>query len=306
MGVEGSGSDLPAKPADATRRGRKAKPCGKDGFSAQHAVRPPAVSRFTAKVGPMWKKLRITTLLLVLATVALNTWRGQQQVRDWTHTIQIAIFPINGDGSPATAHLIAGLQDEDFRDIEAFLSEQAHAYGVSNPRPVLVSLQPALNQQPPPSPVSKNMLATMLWSLKLRYWAWRQPDGVPRAHIRAFVIFRDSDSTGGRVPDSHGLSKGRIAISNVHIARTMLHSNRVIITHEILHTMGATDKYGPDLQPQYPQGYAEPEASPRLPQRFCEIMAGRTPVSANEARIPESLAECVIGPQTAREIGMTR
>lgn len=254
----------------------------------------------------MWKKLRIALLLLILLTVALNTWRAQQQVRDWTHTIQIAVFPINGDGSPATARRIASLDEEDFKDIEAFLGEQAHAYGVNNPRPVLVSLQPPLNQLPPPQPVRRNALDIIIWSLKLRYWAWRQPDGVPRAHIRAFVIFWDSEATGGRVPDSHGLSKGRIAISNVHIARNMLRTNRVVITHEILHTMGASDKYGLDLQPQFPEGYAEPEASPRYPQRFCEIMAGRTPVSARETTMPDSLAECVIGNQTAREIGMTR
>lgn len=254
----------------------------------------------------MWKKLRITLLLLVLATVALNTWRGQQQVRDWTHTIQIAIFPINGDGSPATARLIASLREEDFKDIEAFLDEQAHAHGIDNPRPALVSLQPALRESPPPQPPRHNALDTVLWSLKLRYWAWRQPNGVPRAHIRAFVIFRDSDATGGRVPDSHGLSKGQIAISNVHIARNMQYTNRVVIAHEILHTMGATDKYGANLQPIFPEGYAEPEASQRYPQRFCEIMAGRTPISAHEAAMPESLAECVIGAQTAREIGMLR
>ncbi len=253
----------------------------------------------------MWKKLRITVLLLILASVALNTWRGQQQVRDWSHTIQIAIFPINGDGREATARRIASLKTEDFRDIEEFLAEQAHAHGISNPRPAMVSLQPALNSLPPAAPSQHNAFDIVLWSLKLRYWAWRQPAGSPRAHIRAFVIFHDSDSTGGRVPDSHGLSKGLIALSNVHVARNMQHTNRVVIAHEILHTMGATDKYGADLLPRYPEGYAAPAAEPRTPQRFCEIMAGRTPVSATEARMPESLSECVIGAETAREIGMT-
>ncbi len=253
----------------------------------------------------MWKKLRITLLLLVLATVALNTWRGQQQVRDWSHTIQIAIFPINGDGSEASARRIASLRPEDFRDIEDFLAEQAHAHGVDNPRPALVSLQPALASPPPAAPKSRSALDAVIWSLKLRYWAWRQPDGMPKANIRAFVIFHDSDANGGLVPDSHGLAKGRIAISNVHTARNMQHTNRVVIAHEILHTMGATDKYGPDLLPRFPEGYAEPDANPRMPQRFCELMAGRTPVSVSEARMPESLSECVIGPVTAREIGMT-
>ncbi|NSL55517.1 zinc metalloprotease [Uliginosibacterium aquaticum] len=252
----------------------------------------------------MWKKLRIAILLFILATVGLNAWRAHAQTRDWSKTLQVSIFPLNGDGSPAAAARIARLQEEDFKDIEAFFTEQAQAHGVSNPRPLRVSLQPALSALPPAAPMQRSGLDVLLWSLKLRYWAWQQPDGVPRAHVRAFVIFWDSDANGGRVPDSHGLAKGQIAISNVHSTRAMQHSNNVVIAHEILHTMGATDKYGPDLRPQYPAGFAEPDANPRYPQRLCEIMAGRTPVSETELEIPRSLAECLIGPLTAQEVGM--
>jgi hypothetical protein len=39
------------------------------------------------------------------------------------------------------------------------------------------------------------------------------------------------------------------------------------------------------------------------PQSFAELMAGRIPVSADEAEIPESLRQVVVGPQTAAEIG---
>lgn len=255
---------------------------------------------------PMWKKLRVAILLLILATVALNTWRGQQQVRDWSHTIQIAVFPLNGDGRPATARRIAQLGESDIKEIEDFLAAQAHAHGIPNPRPVMLALQPPLDSLPPPAPANAHALQVVLWSLRLRWWAWRQPEGTPRAHIRAFVIFHDSESTGGRVPDSHGLSKGRIAISNVHVAGSMQATNQVVIAHEILHTMGASDKYDADLLPRFPDGYAEPQAEPRTPQRLCEIMAGRIPESATEARIPDSLAECVIGDTSAHEIGMIR
>ncbi|MCK9988748.1 MAG: hypothetical protein AzoDbin1_05220 [Azoarcus sp.] len=58
------------------------------------------------------------------------------------------------------------------------------------------------------------------------------------------------------------------------------------------------------LQPLFPHGYAEPQRSPRLPQRFAEIMGGRTPIDDTHAEIPASLSDTVIGEQTATEIGL--
>jgi len=79
----------------------------------------------------------------------------------------------------------------------------------------------------------------------------------------------------------------------------------VVLAHELLHTFGASDKYDRiTLQPVYPHGYAEPERSPVWPQRFAEIMGGRTPIDEQHAEIPAGLADTVIGPETAKEIGL--
>lgn len=254
----------------------------------------------------MWKKLRIAILLFILATVAIGTWRGQSQARNWHNTLHVAIFPINGDGSAAAAARIAALNEASFKPIEDFLGSQAQEYGNRTMMPVRVTLQPEIKTAPPPAPpAAHSTLDVILWSLKLRWWAWRQPNGLPRAHTRAFVVFWDSEATGGRVPNSHGLSKGLIAISNVHSMASMQRTNNVVIAHEILHTLGATDKYDAgSLMPSYPEGYAEPDRQPRYPQRLCEIMAGRIPINEGELDMPVSLKECVMGPLTAREIGL--
>ena len=48
--------------------------------------------------------------------------------------------------------------------------------------------------------------------------------------------------------------------------------NAVVIAHELLHTLGASDKYNPQsLAPVFPEGYAEPDRQPRHPQRLAEI-----------------------------------
>ena len=47
-------------------------------------------------------------------------------------------------------------------------------------------------------------------------------------------------------------------------------------------------------------------SAPRLPQSKVEIMGSRTPVDDRHAEIPASLADTVIGDDTAQEIGLLR
>ncbi len=78
----------------------------------------------------------------------------------------------------------------------------------------------------------------------------------------------------------------------------------MVIVHELLHTLAATDKYQPDTGlPRFPEGYAEPERQPRFPQDRAELMGGRIPLAADRAEIPVSLNDVVVGPVTAHEIG---
>ncbi len=74
------------------------------------------------------------------------------------------------------------------------------------------------------------------------------------------------------------------------------------IVHELMHTLGATDKYGQANMPVHPQGYAEPYRDPLYPQRKAEIMGGRIPLSAHKSKMPEKLGEVVVGEYTATEI----
>jgi len=79
-----------------------------------------------------------------------------------------------------------------------------------------------------------------------------------------------------------------------------------VATHELFHTLGATDKYDASGQTLIPDGLAEPDRVPRLPQAFAEVMARNRPVEPGVEVPPESLDELSVGPATAREVGWIR
>jgi hypothetical protein len=101
------------------------------------------------------------------------------------------------------------------------------------------------------------------------------------------------------------MQKGMVGVVNAYAGRGHTSTNNVIMAHELLHTLGATDKYDPASGlPVYPAGYGEPEREPLYPQRYAEIMGGRIALSPSDATIPESLRHAVIGPETAHEINL--
>jgi hypothetical protein len=256
----------------------------------------------------VWKIFRISVLLVVLAVVSAVTWLDKARTTSWDETVWIGIFPLNGDGSEVAARYIDGLKVEDFASIETFFAQEASRYGVKVDRPVRVDLYPSSRELPPSLAPNPNALQVMWWTLKTRLYARRAADvpGRPRSHIRVFVVYHDP-KVSESVPHSLGTQKGLIGIVHAFADRNMSGSNAIVIAHETMHTVGATDKYNIESgEPIYPGGYGEPALSPRFPQRYAEIMAGQRAISDHEQEMPETLRDVVVGALTAAEIGWTR
>jgi hypothetical protein len=254
----------------------------------------------------MWRRIRILVLLLILAFVALNTYFDRVYSTDWNIPLRVAVYPINGDGTDESERFIRERTDDAYVALESFFAQEAARYGVMMERPVRFTTAPQLRAPPPAIDPDAGVIGVALWSLRTRYWAWRapEPDGPP-PDVRLFVQHYDPRRSPS-LPHSTGLQKGLFAIVNVFADRTMLGSNDAVIAHELLHTLGATDKY--DLQtnqPAFPAGFAEPDREPRYPQSRAELMGGRIPISSDDASTPASLRQVVIGPVTAAEIGWT-
>lgn len=251
----------------------------------------------------MFRKIRIALLLFVLFLVAAGTWLQQRRLTDWNEPLWVALYPIAGDTASTTRDYMQRLSAAHFAAIETFVAEQARDHGKRVSRPVKLLLGPAVDALPPPPPVNRSLLSVMAWSLQLRYWAWTHESDDLLGDVSLFVIYHDPEHSP-RVPHSLGIKEGRIGVVHAFAGNDMTQSNNVVIAHEFLHTLGATDKYDPrsDL-PQHPDGYAEPDRVPLYPQLRAEIMAGRIPVAADRAEIPRSLQQTAVGRVTAREIG---
>lgn len=255
----------------------------------------------------MFRKIRIAVLLLILINVGVGAWLARARTTSWEYPLRVAVFPINGDGSAVSASYISNLKRDSFTAVAQFMRSEGKRYGLTQTEPVDVYLAPEIHGLPPPPPFGGNPLQVGFWSLQMRFWAWMHArfDG-PKPHVQMFVVYHDPARVS-RVTHSLGLQKGLIGVVNAFASDEQAAQNNIVIAHELLHTVGATDKY--DLatnEPLLPDGYAEPDKDPLLPQTFAEIMAGRIPSSATQSEMPSSLDTVLIGTKTAREINWVR
>lgn len=258
----------------------------------------------------MFRTIRRVVLGTTLLLLAAGTWQTTRRIAAWDVPLRVAVHPIAGDDATATRRYVAALASRTFEPIERFVGEEAGRHGVTTSfgQHVRIRLGPEIESLPPPAPIGGNVLEIMWWSLRLRYWAWRVTPATNglAPDVTVFVVYHDP-RTSDALEHSLGLQKGRIGVVHAFASETMAGSNNVVIAHELLHTVGASDKYDPRTgQPIFPAGYAQPDATPRHPQRFAEIMAGRIPVSESESSLPPSLNATLVGEETAREIGWAR
>lgn len=254
---------------------------------------------------PVFKRFRIAILLYVLLFVALGQFLASKRATDWDDSLWVDIYLVNGSGSPTTQAYIDSLKPDAFSGVERFFEIQARVYGLSLERPFRIELKSQIDADLPAVPDDGGFFSSIVWSLKMRWFVTRLhwSSDTPTPDITLFAIYHEQES-GVALDRSTALRKGMIAVANIFGSRASQGSNQLIVAHEILHTLGASDKY--DLattQPYYPIGFADPDRTPLYPQSHAELMAGRIPVSADRATVPRSLESVVIGRTTALEIG---
>lgn len=245
-------------------------------------------------------------MLFILATVIQQLWLDKADLA-WKRNFYVAVYPVNADASPKVDAYLRTLTSEDFEAVAEYFAEEAASYQLGLRRPVELQLGPRVEEVPPALPAAGGVINNIIWSLKFRAFAWaNSPKVKVKPDIRLYLLYHDPEARP-LLSHSTALSKGRIGRVNLFADSEYHQQNLVIIAHELLHTLNATDKY--DLAttlPIFPVGYADAGKTPLYPQDFAEIMGGRIPLSETSAEIPKSLKQTLVGDITAREIGWLR
>ena len=252
----------------------------------------------------LFKVFRIIILLTVFAALAFYTKTQKLKSRSWSEPLQLVIYPINAEDSPVVEDYIKQLDSTVFDEIDQFFEDEAKHFALTIDKPTITRLGETIDTHPPTPPAPGSSFVNIIgWSLKFRYWAYRNtPDDESNLHrVRIFLHYHEAEKDK-LLQHSLGLDKGLLVIAHVFSSPHQEQQNNIIIAHELLHTVGASDKYNIANQPVFPDGYAEPDNTPLYPQILAEIMSAKIPVSASQSKMAASLKQCIIGEKTAREI----
>ena len=113
----------------------------------------------------MWRIIRISILLLILATVVQQTFLDKADL-DWKDNFYVAVYPVNADGSGEVTDYIKTLTRDDFEPMAEYFAEEGARYNLGMRRPVEVQLGGIVSEIPPAPPSDGSILGTVIWSLK--------------------------------------------------------------------------------------------------------------------------------------------
>ncbi len=252
---------------------------------------------------PSFTNIRVTLLLMALLCFGFVSLTQLVYTRSWNQTLQVTVFPMNADGHLTTADYINTLSTDTFSTIDSWAAREARRHDVDLQKPFKVTLGEQIWNLPPQWPENANPVSVLFWGLRFRWWAYRNTpdDNGDITRIRMFVLYH-SGADDKPLSHSLGMQKGLMGLVNAYAINQQTSQNNVVIAHEMLHTVGAIDKYTEFGTPMYPVGFANPTKYPLFPQRYAEIMAGQVPTDNGSSYMAESLRSVQVNQFTANEI----
>lgn len=255
------------------------------------------------------RKLRLGLLLALLAisvVYAVHDVRSRRSRNDWTRTLRVAFVIVTEDAVDRAA--IARVRSR-VPALAARLRDELWRYRPQAPPPFsFVVYGPTPGGRAVPPPPGGGLVAALEHAYALRRFTSSVDEAlsVPSRGFdaRLYLVVRPATEMAAvEGMSEHG---GRVAIALAELDLETVDTALIVAAHELLHTVGAHDHYGPDGRALVPSGLAEPGRVPLYPQRSVEVMARNRPISATEEARPISLDELAVGAATAQEIGWLR
>lgn len=261
-----------------------------------------------------WKRYRQSVAVLILLVVAISAAKihyNDRRKLEWDRAYRVALIEVINvpDAQTKITPLSASGKEELAKTLNNWFSAEIARVHKSNNRPFRFEfLGPIVVDQPaPPLPKEEEgwWQRYKETSSFIEYFTSRFPSthNIKDFDIKVYLYLYYDKSTDGSIEQepSVATTRGRFGVVFLPIGKQGFGRTTCLIAHELLHTVGATDKYTNDRTTVYPEGYFLPQ--PRYPQQFAEIMALATPLAPGKEIDASNLDNCRIGQATATEIG---
>jgi hypothetical protein len=266
-----------------------------------------------ASRGEQLRKVRVTVAvvaLLVAVVWGLETHTRREDRRSWRRALHVAVILLERQtmAAPVSAAFLGAAADAmDFLALE----RRRHAPESTAPFWLHVAgpLPYSHDVADPPRADSLLTRASYAWDLHRELAAIDRAAGVAsgRFDMRLYVLAtKPASYRGARFVEGFAEAGGEVGIVRVDLDEKMIGTAWSAVLHELLHAVGAQDKYDERGRAIVPVGLAEPDRTPRYPQRRAEVMAGDIPLGDGRSRLPTGFSELSIGRATAQEIGWLR
>jgi len=253
-------------------------------------------------------RVRLGVLLGLLAATLAWAWHDvhSRHARiEWQRPLDVAVaFVQLGDVDPSALSALRAR----FPALEGRLSDEYHRYGGRLPRPIQFTLfgPVTVDRAPPADPDT-----TLLSLVRHAYQQWRWTHAVDVGcnlpargfDSRIYLLLRAPRDSGRSWVEGSSELGGRVGVARIELGASTVDLGLFVVSHELFHTLGASDKYDANGRALIPDGLAEAEQVPLYPQRRAEVMTRNLVLAIGSERPPDSLAELGVGTLTAREIG---
>jgi len=256
-------------------------------------------------------RVRVTVLLAVLAGVLLFAWRdvrSRHERTTWERPLSVALVlvregPVGHAAVAAFRSRVPALEARLTEERRRYRPDAMHPFAFTFAGPVDLGASPPHAAGEGPIAAAQHAWAMWRWTRKVDALAGLDSGAFDS---RIYVAARPPASEEREMVEGESEEGGRVGVVEVELDDSMADLALFVATHELFHTLGATDKYDESGRTLVPAGLAEPDRVPRLPQAYAEVMARNRPVEPGVEVPPESLAELAVGPETAAEVGWAR
>ncbi len=213
-------------------------------------------------------RVRVGVLLTILVGVVLWAWRDVRSRRartDWNHTLGVAVVLVRTSALDAQA---VALFRKRASALEDRLADEMRRHSPGAPRPFAFTVLGPVDGVDPPVIEGEGIAAAAHHSMDL----WKYTGDIDtRASCvasaydsRIYVAMRAPASNARQMVEGDSEDGGRVGTVRVELDSSMVDFAWFVVAHELLHTLGASDKYDAAGRVVIPDGLAEPDAIPSV------------------------------------------